>query len=116
MPVSKQQLEGATCFRIFLPKTPTVDFDFSDRLQLPNRRTKLLTPSVAFAGVQTLVNHNDRVQHYACMNSASIHYFSFSTGIFMAVDIVPLERQERLQKGAKPSNMEGPPRLFVAGA
>jgi hypothetical protein len=32
-----------------------------DRPQLPNRRTKLLTPSVVSAGVQGLVNHNDRV-------------------------------------------------------
>src|SRR5262245_20122236 len=36
-----------------------------DRLQLPNQRTKLLTPSVAFAGVQILVNYSDRVLRYA---------------------------------------------------
>jgi hypothetical protein len=56
MPESWRQLEGATSCRIFLPTTPIADFDFADRLQLPNQRTKLLTPSVASAGVQGLVN------------------------------------------------------------
>jgi hypothetical protein len=82
LPASKQQLKGATGYRIFLPATPTVDFYVFDRLQLPNRRTKLLTPSVASAGVQTLVNHNDRFQRYAYQVLSSIRYFSFSTRIF----------------------------------
>src|SRR5262249_16870322 len=56
-----------------------------DRLQLPNQRTKLLTPSVASAGVQGLVNYNDRVLHYASRFFRSMHYFSFSTRIFTAV-------------------------------
>src|SRR5262249_21589252 len=85
LPVSKRRLEGATSSQIFLPRTPTVDFDFFDRFQLPNRRTKLLTPSVAFAGIQTLVNYNDSVKHYAGTNRPSIRYFLFSTGIFKPV-------------------------------
>ena len=56
-----------------------------DRLQLPNRRTKLLTPSAARAGVQVLVNYNDRVRSYSQEKRLSIGYFRFSTRNFKAV-------------------------------
>jgi hypothetical protein len=49
----------------------------SDQLQLPNRRTKLLTPSVASVGIQAPVNYNDRVLRYAGRNPASISYFTY---------------------------------------
>jgi hypothetical protein len=57
----------------------------ADRLQRPNRRTKLLTPSVESAGIQAFVNYSDRVLHYARRFSASMHYSLLSTRIFTAV-------------------------------
>jgi hypothetical protein len=37
------------------------------------------------AGIQGLVNYNDRVLHYAGTSTASICYFALSTGIFTVV-------------------------------
>jgi hypothetical protein len=65
LPASNYQLEGATSCRSFLLSAPAADFDLIGRLQLPMQRTKLLTPSVATAGVQVLVNCNDRGRDYA---------------------------------------------------
>src|SRR5215475_10772843 len=87
LPESWRRLEGATSRRGFLPASPTDDFDFARSAPASYRRTKLLTPSVFSAGIQGLVNCNDRVQHYAGQQLVSMHCSCFSTRKLEAVNL-----------------------------
>src|SRR5262245_14639051 len=70
----------------FRQRRVAIGFDQSAPASL--QRTKLLTPSVATAGIQGAANCNDRVRMYACRISLSIDEFCFSTRNFQPVETV----------------------------